>query len=1101
MKINEVLNALWPRRDGRPRTKTRPTDWLMIQWARVCEETLKPDVSGLEDVSPGPRDGRGRLADPLAYLSARSERLLTFSETPVRQWLHRAKRFRLFATFFIVALGALAFPFARVNTILGDDVNLAGPFLFFLTTQIFFLTVALALACLVVLMSGVRLLFGRSRSISFSERVVQSLSSVVGSLSTHIFHRYAPYLFALFGKSTSGRFAWHNQSSASRRALDEDPAAAQEYDRRRALSHNSHILFWDVLFSRPRVVAFWSSVLSHAFWASCSLCVLVILMARMQGNRYDYCWRTSLEDERAVKYGVDILGSPIAALGIAVPSDSDVAALFEDELAAVHETSGKPSEASSLTKGAASKAEARQTAAEIRARWSYFLLSVVFVWCVIPRLVLVGIYYLLYRNALRDFRPSLDEEYFQRLVEHAESYRSTTRSVLVEAPEDDPDVEQPPVNAPAAPIWKASQVASLTPPTSSKAANAVEAVHSETSGVAAQPKSVAAVSALALTVGAKSAADVGKSSAAAGVESSKSELSASEQSPPEKPTGNAIVESAASIEPTPNDVSAPVETTVAESTTTETPEEATVIEPPTSAPENVQSKPDAAEASAAATEREEARLTSALAALGGLPESVFEYQCKPSGTTLAFSYDLAIASELVQVLIGDKREASIYGDAADFDEKKRLAGYLTTHGASVEQCVIFTDVGLPPARHFIRFLRETLTPALGASHIVLVLSGGERLRRKFATSPTGVAERLEDWSNTLGATSQASGKSMIPVFYYDAELDLPEPRERLIRQLSGADAAERRRREPRDLSKWDLASARILAECRDIFESTAFVVSDEADRLRTSRVCGEIFRIYHEELAHAAYSGASASGFQGFSLKGLSDFDWTSRLTSAAGNIGVGVGETLSRRVGELGLSGDFVESRLLAAYSLSAKMQKLCGKLSPKCALAAASIGLSIPAVVAFSPLLGGAVTASAVLSTVGALGSALPASLTSGVAAGVLGAFVPESLRICKQKLLGALSGTKSKDVTTNDQESSELPSGAAAEALDRTSSASTLAYAASTWAATLELQGLAEDVIVAELPHVLQSVEDSKFETYASAESALAGVRRALESVPRE
>ena len=47
-------------------------------------------------------------------------------------------------------------------------------------------------------------------------------------------------------------------------------------------------LFWNLAFSKPRFLCFWSGLLSHLFWASCSCCVLLILVARMQGNRYDY---------------------------------------------------------------------------------------------------------------------------------------------------------------------------------------------------------------------------------------------------------------------------------------------------------------------------------------------------------------------------------------------------------------------------------------------------------------------------------------------------------------------------------------------------------------------------------------------------------------------------------------------------------------------------------------------------------------------------------------------------------------------------------------------------------------------------------------------
>ena len=63
----------------------------------------------------------------------------------------------------------------------------------------------------------------------------------------------------------------------------------------------------------------------------------------------------------------------------------------------------------------------------------------------------------------------------------------------------------------------------------------------------------------------------------------------------------------------------------------------------------------------------------------------------------------------------------------------------------------------------------------------------------------------------------------------------------------------------------------------------------------------------------------------------------------------------------------------------------------------------------------------------------------------------------------------------------------------------SAAALACTTSAWAATLELQGLAEDAIVEALPVVLRAFEELPLDSLSSVEEALKGARRALENIP--
>ena len=195
----------------------------------------------------------------------------------------------------------------------------------------------------------------------------------------------------------------------------------------------------------------------------------------------------------------------------------------------------------------------------------------------------------------------------------------------------------------------------------------------------------------------------------------------------------------------------------------------------------------------------------------------------------------------------------------------------------------------------------------------------------------------------------------------------------------------------------------------------------------------------------------------------------------------------------------------MLAAVGLGGKLREYCQKLSPKCALAAATVGLSAPALVLCAPLLGGAVTATTVASTLGALTTILPSSLASGAVAGALGALAPASLATCKRKLLSRFR--RSDDVeedgdVADASEVSNAPSAedaSSSERLLRAESASALALACATWSVILELQGLDEELIVARLPDAIQGLESATLDTLDSIESGLSEVRIALAKIP--
>ncbi|MBQ2038708.1 MAG: hypothetical protein II486_04580, partial [Thermoguttaceae bacterium] len=161
------------------------------------------------------------------------------------------------------------------------------------------------------------------------------------------------------------------------------------------------------------------------------------------------------------------------------------------------------------------------------------------------------------------------------------------------------------------------------------------------------------------------------------------------------------------------------------------------------------------------------------------------------------------------------------------------------------------------------------------------------------------------------------------------------------------------------------------------------------------------------------------------------------------------------------------------------------------------ATVGLSIPALVAFAPLLGGAATATAVASAFGALGTLLPTSVASGVAAGALGAVAPMSLSALKEKLSAKLHGAF--HTARADKEPEPRADGAAKagpdEARERAESAAALVCVAATWQTALELQGLPEDAIASAIPEILEPIETSNLDSLEEIERALNGARALL------
>ena len=989
------------------RTKTNAFDWAAIQWARLIEEKVgRVDFAEERAEAEAERDRLGRLLDPAAFLSVRAAAVLEAVGVSFERFRERAKRVWIFSLVLVVALGALVFPFSRVDKIL-EDVNLAGPFVFFFLGQIFFLATSLIFVSIAAFQGGVRLLRSRTGPPTSAERAVVRFSGLLGWLAVNAIRWGTPLFYALGETKFFARFRGvrerFNASGKDANGGDSDVAAKE---RTRAAER----LFWKLTFSKPRFLAFWSGTLSHLFWTSCSICVLLILVARMQGNRYDYCWRTSLEDARVVKACVDFLGAPLEKLGADVPTRADVEALFDEEKTRSPRPDGVLVEATETT------FVERSTSAETRTRWSHFLLGVVLFWCVAPRCCLTAAYYFLFRGALRDFRPDLEEPYFRELIERAETY-STTVETDVRRDENE-------TGADAETAWD-RQKTLRTAPVAVEDAAPEEAVAAPVAAEDAVPEEAVAAPV------------------------------AVEDAVPEKT------------------VAAPVAVEDA-------------------APEEAVAAPVAAE--------------------DAVPEKT---------VAVAVGFDATLTDERWREAFGTARTPVLFGDVAgDFALKKAFKNWAAERGADVELCAVATDVSLPPARQCVVFFRDVLAASCPKARIVVVLSGGEKLRRKFGkTSERGVAERIQDWTDALAELSQATGVSFEPVFF-DADLDLPEARETLRKRLSGAsDAEQSGTAARRSFAKWDAAAERIVAECRAIFDESCEngrngedgqgeAANEERDRRRVALLCADIFAIYREEVERASASGV---GEIERSEGGVGSV-WREKLLARAAAVverGVENGRALGGDFVETcrvnGLDRETLERKLADAVGLSAKATAFCKNLSPRCALAFGALGVSVPVVATFAPLFAGAASTAALASTLGSLGTLLPSALASGATGAALGAVAPKSLTACRRKLVERWRGDRTKDETNeNAVETPETPETPAREkaanvgeiassvSLGAVESATTVVCVAATWAATLELQGWAEDKIVASLPVALRPVEEATFDSPDAAAKALTETR---------
>ena len=862
-------------------------DCLAAELVKLREESLRPEsVPGLTVE----RTNDGRLSDPYRFLTDRANALLPnkVGISPPRLRIYCRSAFFI-PVGIVLFLGILISPLSRVNLILSSEwVNLAGPYFFFLALQMIFLSISLVFLPITLLTLLWSAIFPRKRGKkqSGTARRLASFSGLLGGAALWIYRRLRDCCSHLFRRKKT--------------------SATQEADGFQPLETGALGEYLDQLLDRQNSFLFFGSMLSHLFWFSLSSAMLLILVGRMQGNLYNYCWNSSLLGRRQVEKLVERIGRPIRFFA-ETPSGPEIDWIFHNST---------PTVSASVQPTAPHLENDPAESSEMRVKWSWFLLTVVFFYAVLPRCLLASIYFILFRRSLTDFRPDLADPYYTEILERekTDSNRGASETVLDEYPADEPFDPGP---------KRADPPAEAIP----------------------------------------SAADV-----------------------PQRPAAD---------------------------------------------------------------------------------------------LTLALGFDAEMADAQWRSILGDGKNVQIFGNITRTREtQKKFVRTLAERAEQVQRCVVLIDVGFPPAKQTRLFLQNELFGPLARADGLVILSCGERLRKKFESRTEAIAERFNDWADIFRQMAEFLERKIETVDYYDHQLNLPEPRERLRRLLCGKNS-ESARTDPPGAIKFGKAK-KIILDAAAPFYSWKEAVSDEKlnERLDRATLDGynRLLELYREENRSLT---ASVRETAGRLFSGLG-----SGLPEGARNEPEEIAERLKLPPISPNRILEFVPE-----LDLIKRARTFCGRLSPKTAIAFGTIGLALPLASIAAPLAAGGITVTAAISALGGLGTLLPASLASGLTASALGSVAPMALtKLWRRAAERFPFGQSDSETAGADGEKDDLPRLTdAAELVIRTLTA---------WGGVLELQSFRADEIAERLPVMLAPLEEADFSSGESAAAALDRVEERLE-----
>lgn len=148
------------------------------------------------------------------------------------------------------------------------------------------------------------------------------------------------------------------------------------------------------------------SVLTHQFWLIYLAAGMGLLILLMLAKQYNFVWGTTILPDSVLPRATQILGAPLETLGIKIPDDPQTAA---------------------------SRIGVTKQDAETRTAWASFLIGVLLVYGILPRLLVLGISFVMQKWSEYRFRLDLYLPYYIALRQQL-----MTRTVKAEVIDADP---------------------------------------------------------------------------------------------------------------------------------------------------------------------------------------------------------------------------------------------------------------------------------------------------------------------------------------------------------------------------------------------------------------------------------------------------------------------------------------------------------------------------------------------------------------------------------------------------------------------------------------------------------------------------------------
>ncbi|MDO5554712.1 MAG: DUF2868 domain-containing protein [Planctomycetia bacterium] len=442
--------------------------------------------------------------------------------------------------------------------------------------------------------------------------------------------------------------------------------------------------------------------------------------------------------------------------------------------------------------------------------------------------------------------------------------------------------------------------------------------------------------------------------------------------------------------------------------------------------------------------------------------------------TLLLAYETELGPEKWQFLSPLADDAVTFENvAASRSSLAAFRDFMKEHAEEMTLCLVLTDCSIPPARQTLRFLYRDLLDLLPReTPMYVLLSCGEQLRRKFPPDSAAPQQRLADWRQSLEELATTREHKVIPVSCYDHQLNLPSARRQLLALFTPTSGAGHVRDSE---SRADEAFALVRNEVKALFATPAHAENgqdaEQEQLLRMTNLYRNLTALYQEENRSwlTAARGRLASWLH------RSDAEQhESDVVTAEQESQEGVNATrtplaaLAQESNRLGLGLTDVTEKLGPTLELVTQTKQFCSRLSPGWALGAASVGAAIPVAVTLAPLLGGTLTLSALAGVVGGLGTLLPSTVAGGAAGAVVGAAIPASWQLAKERIRTEFLARFARK--SNDDASDMPPDSLSEQAVQ----VHTLVASAAVWIAVFELQGRPEEEIVDAMPRLLLPLE---------------------------